>query len=118
MRVVFPTWVGERAERRKTADVIRMEEMQFRKEIAERELDLKREIAERDRIIDERNLKNMEAMEKHLARVTEVLGANTMQLNVVAATVAASSAKQDAYFSKGSKAIDKIMAQPRRKPRV
>jgi hypothetical protein len=130
MRTVFPAVFGEKAERRKNAELIQQEEIRYRQEIAQKEFDLKREMAEkelelrreisaRDAIIDARNLKTMEVMEQSISRLTEAVGAMTMQFTIMGREFHEMKTENQAYFTDGRKAIQQInaMATPKKQVR-
>lgn len=131
MQTVFPSWFGEKARAREAADkaaddfrkttaAIQLQELQYRqgreerefefeKELKQKDLALRRELADRDAAAEARNFKLMETMEKQISRLTEVVGANTMQLSVVGAAVAGMQKGQEDYFKKGEKAIKQVV---------
>ena len=114
MNTFFPAYMRDRDGRRKTEDTARLEEIKYKRDMAERELALRKEIAERDRIIDERNLSNIEAIKENITRLTDVLGTNTMQLNAMSAAVGMIYKEQQEYFKKGEKAIRQVGDMARR----
>lgn len=126
MKIVFPSFYGEKVERRKTADQVRAEEsayrrevekreFEFKREIAEREIQLKRELAERDTIIDNRNAMALEAMNKYIERIADGLSTMTLQIGIMSREISAIKAEQADYFKTGRGAIQKInaMAKPK-----
>jgi hypothetical protein len=130
LRTFFPAIWSEKVERRKSADEIKREESQYRRDMAQREIDIKRELAEkelelrkeiadRDAIIDARNLKIMESMEHSISRLTEAVAAQTMQFTIMGREFNAMKTDQQAYFADGRKAIQQInaMATPKKQVR-
>ncbi len=126
MKIVFPSFYGEKVERRKTADQVRAEEsayrrevekreFEFKREIAEREIQLKRELAERDTIIDNRNAMALEAMNKYIERIADGLSTMTLQIGIMSREISAIKSEQADYFKGGRIAIQKInaMAKPK-----
>ena len=127
LRTLFPAVWSEKVERRKTADEIKKDEMQYRKEQADRELDIKRElaqkeielrreIADRDAIIDARNFKTMELMEKNIRTLTDAVGAMTMQFTLMGREIGAMRTEQQSFFSEGRKAHQQINKMDKKKP--
>jgi hypothetical protein len=119
MKTFFPAIWGDRAERRRSEEIIQQEEIKYRKEqmqkeleikreLADKELELRREIAERDAIIDARNLKTMEVMEQSIKHLTEAVGAMTMQFTIMGREFSAMRTEQQSYFTDGRKAIQQI----------
>lgn len=120
MRTVFPAWYKERYDRRREDAAIKQAELNFRQAMAEKELELRREIAERDAIIDDRTHKTIDAIEKNLKSLTDVVAANTMQQNIMARELSSLREESHEYFSAGRKAISQIasMAGAARKKTV
>lgn len=107
MRTVFPAW-WQRLSRRENAELA----------IKERELELRREIAERDQIIDNRNTRAIESIQKSTEKIADSLTAQAMQIAGIGQSVTSLRMESSDYFREGRKAIKEIaIMSSTRKPR-